>query len=147
MVHRKHSRSSHKKRGGATSATTWMQETVGPLNPFSNNVGSGQWPNVFANGSMARGNEITHLSGQPASSVAANSYKAKGGYSWYNPSNCKPGMLCGGKKSRRSAKKTMKGGFWGQVSQALVPFGLLAAQHTYSKYKRHPKKATRKFRM
>lgn len=40
-------------------------------------------------------------------------------------------------------RKTKKGGFWGQLSQALVPFGILGMQQTFRRHKKGGKRTRR----
>jgi hypothetical protein len=121
------------KRGGAGesgSAWNYVGQTVGS--------GDQQWNNVFVKGGNF-GNDIQNLSGtQP----------------YLAPSSMNPAQLGGSKRRRRPvnkksrkggkksySKKSKKGGFWGNVvSQALVPFGLLAAQNVYARRTRKNRK-------
>jgi len=107
------------KRGGA-SAWQSVYNAVGSLKPFNTSLG-GQWGNVFGpKASSLHGNEITHRNGAPVMSQA-------------NISHSRHTMKGG---SRRRGSRGKKGGYWGNViGQALVPFGLLAAQQTYGKRK------------
>jgi len=113
-------RSSKRCKRGGTSAWQSVYNAVGSLKPFNTSLG-GQWGNVFGpKSSSLNGNEITHRSGAPVMSPA-------------NMAQSRHNMK-GGSKRRRSRGK--KGGYWGNViGQALVPFGLLAAQQTYGKRK------------
>jgi hypothetical protein len=53
----------------------------------------------------------------------------------------------GGGRRRRGTRKGKRGGFLGNVvSQAIVPFGLLALQNKYSRRLRHKRGGTRKYR-
>ena len=55
-------------------------------------------------------------------------------------------ILRGGRR-RRGSRKGKRGGFFGNVvSQAIVPFGLLALQNKYSRSLRHKRGGTRKYR-
>jgi hypothetical protein len=91
-------------------------------------VGDGdtQWNNVFASeGPSPFGNEIVSLDG--AQNVQAN-------------------IQAGGRR-RRGTRKGKRGGFLGNaVSQAAVPFGLLALQNSYSRRNKNKRSGTRKHR-
>jgi hypothetical protein len=53
----------------------------------------------------------------------------------------------GGGRRRRGTRRGRRGGFFGNViSQAIVPFGLLALQNKYSRRLRHKRGGTRKHR-
>jgi hypothetical protein len=53
----------------------------------------------------------------------------------------------GGGRRRRGTRRGRRGGFFGDVvSQAIVPFGLLALQNKYSRRLRHKRDGTRKYR-
>ena len=113
-----------KLRGGsvANAGSAWNSifETVG--------TGDQQWNNVFVKGGPF-GNQLQNLDGtQP--SVVPNSPPAT--------------PMKGGRRTRRRGTKsrkgrsrknrTRRGGFLGNVvNQAIVPFGLLAAQQYYGK--------------
>ena len=113
-----------KLRGGsvANAGSAWNSifETVG--------TGDQQWNNVFVKGGPF-GNQLQNLDGtQP--SVVPNSPPAT--------------PMKGGRRTRRRGTKSKKGrsrknrsrrgGFLGNVvNQAIVPFGLLAAQQYYGK--------------
>lgn len=49
-----------------------------------------------------------------------------------------PPGYAGGRKN-----KTKKGGFWGQLSNALVPFGILGMQQTFRRHKKGGKHTRR----
>ncbi len=86
--------------------------------------GNTQWNNVFATqGPVPFGNEIRPLDGNI--NVQAN-------------------IQAGGRR-RRGTRKGKRGGFFGNViSQAIVPFGLLALQNKYSRRMRNKSHGTRK---
>jgi hypothetical protein len=87
--------------------------------------GNTQWNNVFATqGAVPFGNEIRPLDGNV--NVQAN-------------------IQAGGR--RRGTRRGRRGGFFGNVvSQAIVPFGLLALQNKYSRRLRNKRHGTRKYR-
>ena len=112
-----------KLRGGSVSnaGSAWNSifETVG--------TGDQQWNNVFVKGGPF-GNQLQNLDGTQPSVV---------------PNNM-PVSMTGGRRTRRKGTKsrkgrsrknrTRRGGFLGNVvNQAIVPFGLLAAQQFYGK--------------
>jgi len=89
--------------------------------------GNTQWNNVFGPQSTSTmGNEIVNLNHPQM--VQANVPQ------------------CGGRR-RRGTRRGRRGGFFGNViSQAIVPFGLLALQNKYSRRLRHKRGGTRKHR-
>ena len=99
-----------------SDAASYMLSKVGD--------GDTQWNNVFATpGQVPFGNEIRPLDGNI--NVQAN-------------------IQAGGR--RRSTRKR-RGGFFGNVvSQAIVPFGLLALQNRYSRRMKNKRGGTRKYR-
>jgi hypothetical protein len=56
-----------------------------------------------------------------------------------------PPGYTGGKKSKGKSRRNKKGGFWGQLSQALVPFGILGLQQTFKRGKRGGKGTKRRY--
>ena len=88
--------------------------------------GNTQWNNVFATqGPVPFGNEIRPLDGN---------------------STVQSAIQAGGRR-RRGTRRGRRGGFFGNViSQAIVPFGLLALQNKYSRRLRHKRGGTRKHR-
>lgn len=123
---RKHSRKSHKMRGGQySSAASYQMYVNGPL--------GAQYGRVFDQAGaygQVPGNVIIGAQGQnipPASQVPSASQMALV-------------QSAGKRKSRRSRK----GGFLGaMVNQAIVPFSLLGMQQTYRR-KRHSGRQTRR---
>lgn len=101
-----------------SDASSYMLSKVGD--------GNTQWNNVFATqGQVPFGNEIRPLDGNV--NVQAN-------------------IQAGGRR-RRGSRKGKRGGFFGNVvSQAIVPFGLLALQNKYSRRHRNKRGGTRKHR-
>jgi len=101
-----------------SDAASYMLSKVGD--------GDAQWNNVFATqGPVPFGNEIRPLDGNI--NVQAN-------------------IQAGGRR-RRGTRKGKRGGFFGNViSQAIVPFGLVALQNKYSRRLRHKRSGTRKHR-
>lgn len=98
------------KRGGSCGAGSAWQNGVDVVGP-----GPTAYNRVFDNGAgpTPYGNAVVGTSGQ--NSVIP-------------PSVASSGVIKGGKR------RTKRGGYWGQVlSNALVPFGLWAAQNRYSK--------------
>ena len=93
-----------------------------------------QYNSVFDIGSTTLGNSFTHL---PASQM---------------PTNQSLSLIqsAGGRRRRRGRKGRMskkRGGFLGEVvSQAIVPFGLLALQNRYGRRKSRMNKSRRIFR-
>ena len=87
---------------------------------------STQWNNVFGPQSTSTmGNEIVNLN---------------------HPQMVQAGVPQGGGRRRRGSRKGKRGGFFGNVvSQAIVPFGLLALQNKYSRSLRHKRGGTRKY--
>ena len=113
---------SRKRKGGvvdnAGSAWNSVGETVGN--------GNQQWDNVFVRGGPF-GNQVQNLDGSQPSVVPNNLTPMNGGKRNKSKKNRSS-------RKNRSSKRGKKGGFWGQViNQALVPFGLLAAQQRYGK--------------
>ena len=117
-----------RQRGGAgevpagpapySDAASYMLSKVGDGNTQWNNVFTGSGPSPF-------GNEIRPLDGNV--NVQAN-------------------IQAGGRR-RRGTRKGKRGGFFGNVvSQAIVPFGLLALQNKYSRRLKHKRGGTRKHR-
>jgi len=99
-----------KRRGGSCGAGSAWQNGVNVIG-----MGSSAYDRVFDNnaGPTPFGNAIVGTSGQN---------------SQIPPSVASSGTMKGGRRRKR------KGGYWGQVlSNALVPFGLWAAQNRYSK--------------
>jgi hypothetical protein len=88
--------------------------------------GNTQWNNVFGPQSTSTmGNEIVNLN---------------------HPQMTQANVQAGGRR-RRGTRKGKRGGFFGNVvSQAIVPFGLLALQNRYSRRLRHKRGGTRKHR-
>ena len=88
--------------------------------------GNTQWNNVFGPQSTSTmGNEIVNLN---------------------HPQMVQANVQAGGRR-RRMSRKGKRGGFFGNVvSQAIVPFGLLALQNKYSRRLRHKRGGTRKHR-
>ncbi len=118
-----------KRRGMRGGASAWQSV----LNSVG--VGNTQWNNVFGPSAPAgNGNLITHADGSPQTSVASNAAAAgKGAFS-----------MTGGRRKKHkhskkcSHKRNRRGGSWGgMLSQALVPFGLLATQRATAKRLRH----------
>ena len=89
--------------------------------------GNAQWNNVFGPQSTSTmGNEIVNLN---------------------HPQMVQASVPQGGGRRRRGSRKGKRGGFFGNVvSQAIVPFGLLALQNKYSRRLRHKRGGTRKYR-
>jgi hypothetical protein len=125
--------------GAYSDAASFVESQVGN--------GNQQWENVFVRGGM-NGNQVQSLDGSQPSSVLST-----------NLSNLPP--MTGGRRrgrgrtQRRSRKqrggrtmrrqrgqtRSKKGGFFGAVlEQALVPFGLFAAQNRYAKRTRNNRK-------
>jgi hypothetical protein len=90
--------------------------------------GNTQWNNVFGPQSTSTmGNEIVNLN---------------------HPQMVQASVPQGGGRRRRGTRKGKRGGFFGNVvSQAIVPFGLLALQNKYSRHMRNKRHGTRKHRM
>ena len=120
-----------RQRGGSAEA----QSAPAPA-PYSDaasyvaaNYGDGntQWNNVFGPQSTSTmGNEIVNLN---------------------HPQMVQANMPQGGGRRRRGTRRGRRGGFFGNViSQAIVPFGLLALQNKYSRRLRHKRGGTRKHR-
>jgi hypothetical protein len=88
--------------------------------------GNTQWNNVFGPQSTSTmGNEIVNLN---------------------HPQMVQANVQAGGRR-RRGTHKGKRGGFFGNVvSQAIVPFGLLALQNKYSRRHRNKRGGTRKHR-
>lgn len=124
---RRSGRSGRRGMRGGTSGWQSVLNSVG--------VGDTQWNNVFGPSSPAgNGNLITHANGSPQMSVASNAAAAGKG----------PFSMTGGRRrkhkhsKRCSHKRNRRGGSWGgMLSQALVPFGLLATQRATAKRSRH----------
>jgi len=89
--------------------------------------GNTQWNNVFGpHSTSTMGNEIVNLN---------------------HPQMVQANVPQGGGRRRRGTRKGKRGGFLGNVvSQAIVPFGLLALQNKYSRRLRHKRGGTRKYR-
>ena len=89
--------------------------------------GNTQWNNVFGPQSTSTmGNEIVNLN---------------------HPQMVQANVPQGGGRRRRGTRRGRRGGFFGNViSQAIVPFGLLALQNKYSRRLRHKRGGTRKHR-
>ena len=112
----------HRKGGSSGSSGSSPAPYSDGASYVLSNYGNGntQWDNVFVTGSKY-GNEIVNLN---------------------HPSMTQASVPQSGGKRR-----TKKGGYWGQVlSQALVPFGLFAAQNKFSRRVRSNKNKSRKFR-
>ena len=121
-----------RQRGGSAEA----QSAPAPA-PYSDaasyvaaNYGDGntQWNNVFGPQSTSTmGNEIVNLN---------------------HPQMVQANVPQGGGRRRRGSRKGKRGGFLGNVvSQAIVPFGLLALQNKYSRRLRHKRGGSRKRKM
>ena len=132
------------QRGGMNSPSNSYSDAASFVKA---QVGDGnqQWDNVFIKGGM-NGNQIQSLDGsQPSSVLSTNLSKL-------------PNMTGGrgrGRTMRRSRQqrrgrtmhrqrgqsRSRRGGFFGSVlEQAIVPFGLLAAQNRYAKRTRKHRK-------
>jgi len=120
-----------RQRGGSAQA----QAAPAPA-PYSDaasyvaaNYGDGntQWNNVFGGQSTSTmGNEIVNLN---------------------HPQMVQASVPQGGGRRRRGTRRGRRGGFFGNVvSQAIVPFGLLALQNKYSRRVRNKRGGTRKYR-
>ena len=120
-----------RQRGG--SAETQAAPAPAPYSDGASYVysnygdGSTQWNNVFGPQSTSTmGNEIVNLN---------------------HPQMVQAGVPQGGGRRRRGTRRGRRGGFFGNVvSQAIVPFGLLALQNKYSRSLRHKRGGTRKYR-
>jgi len=104
--------------------------------------GDQQWNGVFVKGSQW-GNQIVSLDGsQPSSPLSFYNNTQKGGRA-RGRSQRRQRQQQQGRSQRRQRGQTRskKGGFFGSVLQeALVPFGLFAAQNTYGKRTRKNRK-------
>ena len=105
---------SRRKHRGGNSAWKFVSDAVGS--------GTTQWNNVFVKGGPF-GGQLQNVSGsQPSSNAMDAVLSGKAG-----------SMLSGQKGGKR---RTKKGGYWATViNQALVPFGLWAAQNKFSRRK------------
>ena len=120
-----------RQRGG--SAETQAAPAPAPYSDGASYVYSNygdlstQWNNVFGPQSTSTmGNEIVNLN---------------------HPQMVQASVPQGGGRRRRGSRKGKRGGFFGHVvSQAIVPFGLLALQNKYSRSLRHKRGGTRKYR-
>ena len=120
-----------RQRGG--SAETQAAPAPAPYSDGASYVYSNygdlstQWNNVFGPQSTSTmGNEIVNLN---------------------HPQMVQAGVQQAGGRRRRVSRKGKRGGFFGNVvSQAIVPFGLLALQNKYSRRLRHKRAGTRKYR-
>jgi len=106
--------------------------------------GNQQWDNVFVKGSQW-GNQITSLDGsQPSSPLSFyNSQKGgrRRGRSQRRQRQQQQLQQSRGQRRQRGQSRSKKGGFFGAVLQeALVPFGLFAAQNSYAKRTRKNRK-------
>jgi hypothetical protein len=94
-----------------------------------------QMNRTFGNISSSNGNLIIGAQGQNSTQMAT-------------PTSSQLSLIqSAGKRtrSRRSRRRSRKGGLWGEVvNQAVVPFGLLAMQQTYRKHKGGKKRRTRR---
>jgi hypothetical protein len=88
--------------------------------------GNTQWNNVFGPQSIGTmGNEIVNL----------------------NHPQMVQASVQGGGRRHRGTRKGKRGGFFGNViSQAIVPFGLLALQNKYSRRNKNKRGGSRKYR-
>jgi hypothetical protein len=107
--------------------------------------GNQQWDNVFVKGSQW-GNQLTTLDGSQPSSPLSFYNSQKGGRARGRGRSQRRQRMAhsqGGRSMRRQRGQTRsrKGGFFGAVIQdALVPFGLFAAQNAYGKRTRKHRK-------
>ena len=105
--------------------------------------GNQQWDNVFVKGSQW-GNQLTTLDGSQPSSPLSFYNSQKGGRArGRSQRRQRMSQSQGGRSMRRQRGQTRsrKGGFFGNVLQeALVPFGLFAAQNAYGKRTRKNRK-------
>lgn len=105
--------------------------------------GNQQWDNVFVKGSQW-GNQLTTLDGSQPSSPLSFYNSQKGGRG-RSQRRQRMAQAQGGRSQRRQRQRgqtrSKKGGFLGTVIQeALVPFGLFAAQNSYAKRTRKHRK-------
>lgn len=115
-----------RQRGGSEGAPAPYSD--GASYVYSNyGDGNTQWNNVFGPQSTSTmGNEIVNLN---------------------HPQMVQASVPQGGGRRRRGTRKGKRGGFFGNVvSQAIVPFGLLALQNKYSRRLRNKRGGTRKHR-
>jgi hypothetical protein len=121
-----------RQRGGAGEPPAPPTPAAAPYSDSASymlsKVGDGntQWNNVFATqGPVPFGNEIRPLDGNATVQAA---------------------IQAGGRR-RRGTRRGRRGGFFGNViSQAIVPFGLLALQNKYSRRLKNKRHGTRKHR-
>jgi len=133
------------QRGGMNSPSTSYSDAASFVKA---QVGTGdeQWNNVFVKGGM-NGNQLQSLDGtQPSSVLSTNLSKLppmSGGRRRARGRSQRRGrQQQGGRSMRRQRGQTrsMKGGVFGVIEQALVPFGLFAAQNRYARRTRKNRK-------
>ena len=121
--------------GGYSDGASYVKSVYGD--------GNQQWDNVFVKGSQW-GNQIVSLDGSQPSSPLSFYNSQKGGRArGRSQRRQRMAHAQGGRSMRRQRGQTRsrKGGFFGAVLQdALVPFGLFAAQNAYGKRTRKHRK-------
>jgi hypothetical protein len=110
-----------RRQRGGNSAWQFVQDVVGS--------GQTQWNNVFVKGGPFAG-QLQNVSGtQPSSNAMSSVLSGKAGP-----------ML----SAQKGGSRRKKGGYWSTViNQAIVPFGLWAAQNRFSRRKGHTRKHRR----